>query len=69
MTLEITPEARERLLKDGYKPEYGAREIERTLNSTLTPLLMREILFGGHKGAFKAIIGLNEGNYTLTAEE
>ena len=69
VTLEITPEARERLLKDGYKPEYGAREIERTLNSTLTPLLMREILFGGHKGAFKAIIGLNEGNYTLTAEE
>ena len=69
VTLEITPEARERLLKDGYKPEYGAREIERTLNSTLTPLLMREILFGGHKGAFKAIIGLNEGNYTLTAAE
>lgn len=52
--LEITQEAYERLLKEGFSPEYGAREIERVLNSRLTPLLMREILFGKRKENFTA---------------
>ena len=44
--LVIAPEAYEKLLSEGFSPEYGAREIERVLNARITPLLMREILFG-----------------------
>ena len=66
--LEIKPGAYSKLLKDGYRPEYGAREIERTLNATLTPLLMREILFGGRGSGFKAVIDLKGDSFTLTAE-
>jgi ATP-dependent Clp protease ATP-binding subunit ClpA len=54
--LQIHPEAYELLLKEGFSPEYGAREIERVLNARLTPLLMKAILFGGHGEGFTAIV-------------
>jgi ATP-dependent Clp protease ATP-binding subunit ClpA len=63
--LVIEPEAYTKLLDEGFSPEYGAREIERTLNSRLTPLLMREILFGEHKGGFTATIKATQEGYTL----
>lgn len=54
--MTIEPEAYRKLLKEGFSPEYGAREIERVLNARLTPLLMKEILFGGHKEGFTAVV-------------
>lgn len=63
--LVIEPEAYEKLLDEGFSPEYGAREIERTLNSRLTPLLMREILFGKHKSRFTATIKASKEGYVL----
>ena len=63
--MEIEPEAYRKLLKEGFSPEYGAREIERVLNTRLTPLLMREILFGGHKGGFKAVIKATEDGFEI----
>lgn len=66
IVLAIEPEAYSRLLKEGYSPTYGAREIERVLNSRLTPLLMREILFGA-KENFIAQITLKKGEYLLNA--
>lgn len=63
--IEIEPEAYRKLLKEGFSPEYGAREIERVLNARLTPLLMREILFGGHKGGFKAVIKATEDGFEI----
>ena len=65
--LVIEPKAYEKLLDEGFSVEYGAREIERTLNSRLTPLLMREILFGGHKSGFIATIKATEDGYRLDA--
>ena len=65
--LVIEPKAYEKLLDEGFSVEYGAREIERTLNSRLTPLLMREILFGGHKSGFTATIKATEDGYRLDA--
>ena len=44
--LTVTDSARELLLSKGFTPEYGAREIDRTVNALLKPLLTREILFG-----------------------
>lgn len=63
--MEIEPEAYRKLLKEGFSPEYGAREIERVLNTRITPLLMREILFGGHKGGFKAVIKATEDGFEI----
>lgn len=63
--LEIAPEAYARLLKEGFSPEYGAREIERVLNSRINPLLMREILFGKKEG-FTAHISLDEDNFIIS---
>lgn len=44
--LQISPEAENLLLDKGFSKTYGARELERTINSMLNPLLMNEILFG-----------------------
>ena len=65
IVLEIAPEAFEKLLDEGFTPEYGAREIERVLNSRITHLLMREILFGRKEG-FKAVVKADEGGYVLS---
>ena len=62
--LEITPEAYQKLLKEGFSPEYGAREIERVLNARLTPLLMRELLFG-RKAGFTATVQPTEEGFEL----
>lgn len=63
--LVIEPDAYEKLLDEGFSTEYGAREIERTLNSRLTPILMREILFGGHKRGFTVTIKATKEGYAL----
>ena len=68
VTLVIEPEAYRKLLSEGFSPEYGAREIERVLNSRLTPMLMKEILFGEHKQGFKAIITATETGYDIRTE-
>jgi ATP-dependent Clp protease ATP-binding subunit ClpA len=65
VSLKVSPEAFEKLLDEGFTPEYGAREIERVLNARITPLLMREILFG-RKEAFKAVISVSNEGYTLS---
>jgi ATP-dependent Clp protease ATP-binding subunit ClpA len=67
--LVIEPEAYGKLLAEGFSPEYGAREIERVLNSRLTPLLMKEILFGKRDTeGFTAIITATENGYDLRTE-
>ena len=70
--LVIEPEAYSKLLAEGFSPEYGAREIERVLNSRLTPLLMKEILFGNRSKSsaegFTAIITATETGYDLRTE-
>ena len=46
VTLTLSDEAMSFILEKGFTREYGARELERVINSQLKPLLMREILFG-----------------------
>ena len=64
--LVIEKDAYRRLLEEGFSKEYGAREIERVLNTRVTPLLMREILFGRHDGGFTATVALSGNDYILT---
>ena len=44
--LTVDDSARKLLMKRGFTKEYGAREMQRAVDSMLKPLLMREILFG-----------------------
>ena len=72
VTLVIEPEAYRKLLSEGFSPEYGAREIERVLNSRLTPMLMKEILFGERSKSsaegFTAIITATDTGYDIRTE-
>ena len=58
--LTLTPEAFELLLKEGFTPEYGAREMDRVIARQLKPLLMREILFGSLKSGGHITIGMTD---------
>lgn len=46
VAMTVTPKAHEYLLQLGFTRQYGAREMDRVLQSQLYPLFMREILFG-----------------------
>lgn len=59
VSMTLAPEAREMLLNKGFTPQYGAREMDRVIQSMLNPLLMHEILFGSLKKGGKAIIELD----------
>ncbi len=44
--LTLASEARATLLKEGYSPQYGAREMDRVIQRRLVPKLTHEILYG-----------------------
>lgn len=58
VSLELTTQAREQLLKWGFTHEYGAREMDRVIGNRLKPVLMKAILFGKLKKGGKAVIDL-----------
>lgn len=64
VTMSLTEEAFDHLLKEGFTPEYGAREMDRVIAQQLKPLLMREILFGTLKQGGSVTIGIM--NYALS---
>ena len=49
VTMTLSDETFELLLKEGFTHEYGAREMDRVIAQRLKPLLMKEILFGSLK--------------------
>ena len=63
--MNLIPDAFEYLLKEGFTPEYGAREMDRVINQRLKPLLMREILFGSLKNGGEITIGIKDGNLSI----
>ena len=65
VNLRLSEEAREHLLTTGFSREYGARELDRRINSSLKPLLMRAILFGELKNGGTADVILSDGNLSL----
>ncbi|MCR4958385.1 MAG: AAA family ATPase [Prevotella sp.] len=67
VTMTLTQEAFDHLLKEGFTAEYGAREMDRVIAQRLKPLLMREILFGRLKNGGHATIGqLDDGTIGFT---
>ena len=64
--LSVDDSARELLLDKGFTREYGARQIDRTVDSMLKPLLMREMLFGKLRKGGKAKAEAKNGKIVLT---
>ncbi|MDE6771812.1 MAG: AAA family ATPase, partial [Muribaculaceae bacterium] len=60
VTLTLSDEAMSFILDKGFTREYGARELERVINSQLKPLLMREILFGKLKKGGEAKVDVTD---------
>ena len=65
VTMALAEEAFEHLLKEGFIPEYGAREMDRVISQRLKPLLMREILFGSLRNGGEIKIGLKDGSLSV----
>lgn len=57
----VSNEARKLLLDKGFSPRKGARNLDHTINTILTPLLTRAILFGSLKNGGKAFVEVLDG--------
>ena len=62
VTLKLSEHAREQLLKEGYSPVYGAREMDRVIHNRLKTRLVKEILFGSLKQGGEYVIEQLEDN-------
>ena len=65
VTMTLTAEAFDHLLKEGFTAEYGAREMDRVIAQQLKPLLMREILFGSLRQGGEATINMKNGSLAI----
>ena len=65
VSITLTNDAHQHLLKSGYSKEYGAREMDRVIQQQLKTMLMREILFGKLKKGGEATIDLQNGTLTI----
>lgn len=65
VSITLTDEAHQHLLKNGYSKEYGAREMDRVIQQQLKTMLMREILFGKLKKGGETTVDLQNGTLTI----
>lgn len=65
VSITLTDEAHQHLLKSGYSKEYGAREMDRVIQQQLKTMLMREILFGKLKKGGEATVDLHDGKLII----
>ena len=65
VSITLTNEGHQHLLKSGYSKEYGAREMDRVIQQQLKTMLMREILFGKLKKGGEATVDLQNGILTI----
>jgi len=69
VTLTATDAARGFFLKEGYKPEFGAREMGRVIQEYVKKALADEILFGSLRGGGHAEVDLVDGAVVVRARE
>jgi ATP-dependent Clp protease ATP-binding subunit ClpA len=58
VTIKLSDQARDFLIRKGYSEKYGAREMDRVIRKHLSSLLMKEILFGSLKEGGKVRVDL-----------
>ena len=66
--LEISPEAKEKIIEEGFDPLYGARPLKRYLQSKVETVIARAILAGSFGMGDTLKLGLDsEGGFTVSA--
>lgn len=58
VTIKLSDQARDFLIRKGYSEKYGAREMDRVIRKHLSSMLMKEILFGSLKDGGKVRVDL-----------
>lgn len=58
VTIKLSDQARDFLIRKGYSEKYGAREMDRVIRKHLSSMLMKEILFGSLKEGGKVRVDL-----------
>ncbi len=69
MQLEVSPEVKEWLIKEGYQPEYGARPMRRAVQKNIGDPLSEELIKGRFKDIKKIRLILKENVPTFVEEE
>ena len=69
ITLSATDAARQFFLREGYKPEYGAREMGRVVQAHVKRPLADEILFGKLRGGGHAEVDVEDGKVVVRVVE
>lgn len=67
--LELTDAAKEKIAKEGYDPEYGARPIRRALQKYVEDYLSEELLKGNIKKGEKIVLDLINGELAIKQPE
>lgn len=63
--IKYTKAASEYVKNNGITREYGARQIDRIINSKIKPLLAKEILFGKLKNGGECCVDVTEGQFII----
>jgi len=68
--IELRPAARKRLAKKGYDPDFGARPLERLIQSEIKNRLTDEVLFGRLKGGGRVVVDVDaDGDFEFSFEK
>jgi len=59
MTLDISKEAKRKIAKEGYDPDFGARPLRRLLQREIEDVLALKILNGDYKSGDKVIVDID----------
>ena len=69
ITLELTPNAKALIAKEGYDPVYGARPIRRTIQKLILDPLAQKILSGEYKEGDTVFVDAENGSIQFWTEE
>ncbi|MBM4461856.1 MAG: ATP-dependent chaperone ClpB [Chloroflexi bacterium] len=67
--IELTPAAKEFLVKEGYDPVYGARPLKRTIQRLVLDPLAVEVLRGGFKDGDTVVVDAKRGNVSFSRKK
>jgi ATP-dependent Clp protease ATP-binding subunit ClpA len=66
--ITLTAAAREWMATEGYKPEFGAREMSRVVHNHIKKPLADLMLFGALEGGGSAVVDLIDGELRVTPQ-
>jgi len=69
ITLELTPNAKALVAKEGYDPVYGARPIKRTIQKLILDPLAQKVLAGEYKEGDTVFVDAENGSIQFWSEE